>query len=75
MENIQLPFKNLDNWKDMPIPPARDDEYAEKAWGIEKCGQNFKQLDIVRPKVRELDVKVDVHWCGICHTDVHIGLN
>jgi uncharacterized zinc-type alcohol dehydrogenase-like protein len=30
---------------------------------------------INRPKVGDFDVKVDLHFCGICHSDVHLALN
>ena len=70
-------MRNTDNWKDMPVPAPRDDEYQEVAWGLKKCaeGQKFEPFLINRAKVRDNDVKVDLHYCGICHTDVHVGLN
>ena len=70
-----MQFGNLDNWQDKPIPAPRDDEYPEVAWGINKCGEDFSPITINRPKVGANDVKVDMHYCGICHTDVHIALN
>jgi uncharacterized zinc-type alcohol dehydrogenase-like protein len=30
---------------------------------------------INRPKVGDFDVKVDLDFCGICHSDVHLALN
>jgi len=30
---------------------------------------------INRPKVGDFDVKVDLHYCGICHSDVTLSLN
>lgn len=30
---------------------------------------------INRPKVREHDVKMNVHFCGVCHSDLKYGLN
>jgi len=30
---------------------------------------------ISRPKVGELQVKVELKYCGICHSDAHVGLN
>jgi len=59
----------------MPIPPPKDYEYTEIAWGIKKPGDNFSAMVINRPLPGEWDVKVDLHYCGICHTDVHISLN
>ena len=68
-------FVNLDNWKDMPVPEPQNDEYKEVAWGIKKCGEKFSPLYINRPNVGETDLKIDMHFCGICHTDVTLGLN
>jgi len=70
-----MDWKNLENWKDMPIPAPQDDEFEEVAWGIEKAGEAFKKLTINRPKTGPHDVKVDLEFCGICHTDVHVALN
>ena len=70
-------MKNTDNWKDMPIPAPLDNEYTDIAWGLKTCaaGQKFEPFLINRAKVGDMDVKVDMHYCGVCHTDVHIGLN
>lgn len=59
----------------MPIPDVRSDEYREVAWGINKCGEKFTPIYINRLLVRDFDVKIDIHFCGICHSDVHCGLN
>jgi len=59
----------------MPVPETRDDEYKEVAWGVKKCGEEFAPLTINRPKVSDWDVKVDMHYCGICFTDVALCLN
>ena len=59
----------------MPIPPCRDDEYREVAWATENVGEPFKPVWINRPKVKGHFVKVDLNYCGICHSDVHLGNN
>ena len=61
--------------KQIPIPPVSDDEYREIAWGIEKFGEHFKPLWINRPKVGDWDVKFEMKYCGICHSDIHVGKN
>ena len=33
----------------------------------------FKPINIKRSDAGPDDVKFDVHFCGICHTDVHFG--
>ena len=61
--------------KQMPIPPVSDNEYREIAWGIEKFGESFKPLWINRPKVGDWDVRFEMKYCGICHSDVTLGNN
>jgi len=58
-----------------PISECRDDEYREVAWGLTDLGQKFAPLHINRAKVGEFDVKFEVLYCGVCHSDVHIGCN
>ena len=55
------------------LPKPLDSEYSEIAWGIEKCGEDHKPLWIPRPKVTDHQVKFEMLFCGICHTDLHIG--
>ena len=43
--------------------------------GIEKHGEDFKKLLVNKPVVGEQDVKFELKYCGICHTDVHYALN
>lgn len=54
-----------------PIPECQADEYAEVAWGVEKFKNKFTAFNIPRPNVRANDVKFELLYCGICHTDVH----
>jgi len=57
------------------IPAAQDDEYREVAWAIPKFGEPFAPVWINRPKVGDKDVKFELKYCGICHSDCHLGLN
>jgi len=57
------------------IKEPRDDEYREVAWAIPKFGEKFTPTWINRGKVRDDDVKFEMLYNGICHTDCHIGLN
>lgn len=61
--------------KHLPIPPVSDNEYREIAWGIEKFGEKFKPLWINRPKVGDWDVRFEMKYCGVCHSDCHLGKN
>ena len=59
----------------MDIPECGDNEYKEVAWAIPKFGAKFEPVWINRPKVGEMDVKFKMEFCGICHSDCHLGLN
>lgn len=57
----------------MPIPAPLDDEYKEVAWAKPNPTDNFKPVYISRPKVQGNYVRFDMKFCGVCHSDVHIG--
>lgn len=57
------------------IPEFGDNEYKEVAWGIPKFGEKHAPIWINRPKVGEFDVKFEMKYCGVCHSDCHLGLN
>ena len=61
--------------KHLPIPAVSDNEYREVAWGIDKAGAPFQPIWINRPKVGDHDVKFEMKYCGVCHSDCHIGNN
>jgi uncharacterized zinc-type alcohol dehydrogenase-like protein len=67
--------RNLDNWKNMPIPFPLEDEVKERAWGKVTPEAKFTPMWINRAKVTGFDVKIDLYYCGICHSDLHRGLN
>ena len=43
--------------------------------GIENHGEDFKKLMVNKPAVGEQDVKIEMKFCGVCHSDVHFALN
>jgi alcohol dehydrogenase (NADP+) len=65
----------MDNFTIIDVPPCREDEYREIAWGINRKGDKFTPMWINRPKVSDYDVRFVMKFCGICHTDCHLGLN
>ena len=67
--------RNLDNWKHMPIPPAQDNEVREPAWGKLTPEAKFTPMMINVPKVFGKQVRIKILYCGICHSDLHRGLN
>lgn len=58
----------------VPIPEVpQDNEYRDIAWGFEKPGEDCKPLYVNRPKVGDTDIKIDMLYSGICHTDIHFA--
>ena len=70
-----MQFSNPEVALSKPLPPCGDGEFETRAWGIENFGEEFKKLTIAKPNVGEHDVKIEMKFCGICHTDVHFSLN
>ncbi|HLT32961.1 MAG TPA: NAD(P)-dependent alcohol dehydrogenase, partial [Aquaticitalea sp.] len=46
-----------------------------KAYGTEAANDDLKPLDIIRRDVGEEDVKIDITYCGVCHSDIHTARN
>jgi uncharacterized zinc-type alcohol dehydrogenase-like protein len=55
--------------------PIGDDEEKVVAWGLESADGKHKPVWIPRGKVGDEHVKFDLLYCGVCHSDVHIGEN
>ena len=72
---MSLPFNNPDVYISAPVPPCQDNEYEEQAFGVANMGENFSKFTINRPKVGDNDVKFDIKYCGMCHSDVHFVCN
>lgn len=58
-----------------PILPNRDDEREAVGWGVQEWGQQFTRFVIPRHVVGPHDVRFDMKYCGICHSDVHVVCN
>lgn len=46
-----------------------------KAFGATSANEKLKMLDIQRRYVTAYDVEIDIHYCGICHSDLHAARN
>ncbi len=57
------------------LPEPLDSEYKEVAWAIPKLGEKIAPIWISRPKVFGHQVKFEMLFCGICHSDTHVGKN
>lgn len=45
--------------------------YPTKAYGTKGFGKQLAPIQINRRKLRPFDVLIDIHYCGICHSDIH----
>jgi len=55
------------------IAPPQENEYAEVAWALESKDAKFKAITIPRGKAGDFDVKFEMLYCGVCHSDIHAG--
>jgi uncharacterized zinc-type alcohol dehydrogenase-like protein len=46
-----------------------------KAYGAIAPTEDLKPLDIQRRAVGTTDVKIDISYCGVCHSDIHTARN
>ncbi|MBE16636.1 MAG: hydroxyacid dehydrogenase [Cytophagaceae bacterium] len=46
-----------------------------KAYGATAADADLKPLDIKRRSLQEADVKIDILYCGVCHSDIHTVRN
>ena len=57
------------------IPKARDDEYREVAWGKKYPHDHVRPMWINNPKPQGKFIRFDLHYCGVCHSDLHVSDN
>ena len=46
-----------------------------KAFGTASAEADLKQMNINRRLVTPKDVEIDIHFCGVCHSDLHFARN
>lgn len=46
-----------------------------KAYGTKSAEADLKELEIERRNILENDVKIDILYCGVCHSDIHAARN
>jgi uncharacterized zinc-type alcohol dehydrogenase-like protein len=46
-----------------------------KAYGATAATEDLKSLDIERREVGQDDIKIDITYCGVCHSDIHTVRN
>ncbi|MAP54440.1 NAD(P)-dependent alcohol dehydrogenase [Altibacter sp.] len=46
-----------------------------KAYGTHAPEADLKQMNIDRREVTSKDVEIDIHYCGVCHSDLHFARN
>ncbi|MGE4442384.1 MAG: NAD(P)-dependent alcohol dehydrogenase [Desulfomicrobium sp.] len=47
--------------------------FSTKAYGVTGPTERFQSLTIERRALRPNDVLIDIMYCGICHSDIHIA--
>jgi D-arabinose 1-dehydrogenase-like Zn-dependent alcohol dehydrogenase len=55
------------------LPQTRADEYQDVAWGLPEKGGKFVPMYISRPLPGDKDIKMEVLYSGICHSDCTIA--
>lgn len=46
-----------------------------KAFGTDAKDADLKEMEIERRSILENDVKIDILYCGVCHSDIHAAHN
>lgn len=46
-----------------------------KAYGTDGAKKDLKPLEINRRDVTKEDIKIDILYCGVCHSDIHAARN
>lgn len=46
-------------------------ESAVKGWAVYGSSEEFKLFEFKRRALKANDVLIRIHFCGICHTDIH----
>ena len=55
------------------VPAPLDSEERVVAWGLHEQAGKFSPIYINRPKIAPKQVKFEMLYCGICHSDIHVG--
>lgn len=55
--------------------PIGENEFGARAWAVPKHGEKHVPIIIPRGNVGANDVKFELLFCGICHSDCHSGHN
>ncbi|WP_034258247.1 NAD(P)-dependent alcohol dehydrogenase [Altibacter lentus] len=46
-----------------------------KAYGTKAPDADLQQMEISRRELTAGDVEIDIHYCGVCHSDLHFARN
>src|SRR5215210_2423015 len=46
-----------------------------KGYAVDGPQDKFHEFDFERRDVGPNDVLIDIHYCGICHSDIHLAKN
>ena len=54
--------------------PIQENEFPVQAWGVLSSNLKHEPLIIPRGKLSTMDIKIDILYSGICHSDIHTGM-
>ena len=49
--------------------------FSTSSFAAHSATTPLSPLQIARREVGPLDVQIDIDYCGICHTDLHVAKN
>lgn len=58
-----------------PKVDARISSYTAKAYGALAADSGLSEMTISRREPRPTDIQIEILYCGICHTDLHLARN
>jgi alcohol dehydrogenase (NADP+) len=61
--------------KDLPVQEATRTRTPAKGYAALKAADDLKPFDFTRRRPRPHDVRIDISYCGVCHSDLHFVNN
>lgn len=60
---------------DVKCPPAGNGSVEVIGMACKDCNCDFKPYKFRRRAMGDNDVLIEVHYCGVCHSDLHVAAN
>src|SRR4051794_13113183 len=52
-------------------PPTSSETTTARAYGAQAADASLESLQIERRALGPKDVRIDIRFCGVCHSDIH----